>query len=44
VGFDFREHRIQIMPLYHPSGNLETDLPLIQALYAEVHGLRERPL
>jgi len=43
VGFDFREHRIQIMPLFHPSGELERDLPLIQALYAHVHGLRERP-
>jgi len=43
VGFDFREHVIRLMPLFTPSGNLERDLPLIQALFSEVHGLRERP-
>jgi hypothetical protein len=31
------------MPLFHPSGDLERDLPLIQALFEQVHGLRERP-
>jgi len=43
VGFDFREHVVRLMPLFHPSGNLEEDLPRIQALFGEVHGLRERP-
>lgn len=43
VGFDYREHAVRLMPLFHPSGNLEQDLPVIQALFSEVHGLRERP-
>lgn len=43
VGFDYREHVIRLMPLFHPSGDLDRDLPLIQALYEHVHGLRERP-
>lgn len=42
VGFDYREHVIRLMPLFHPSGDLDRDLPLIQALYEQVHGLRER--
>ena len=44
VGFDFREHVIQLMPLFHPSGNLEVDLPRIQALFTNVHGFKERPV
>jgi 1-acyl-sn-glycerol-3-phosphate acyltransferase len=44
VGFDYREHAIQLMPLFHPSGDLERDLPLLQALFSQVHGLRERPV
>ena len=43
IGFDFRSHAIRLMPLFHPCGNLEEDLPRIQALFREVHGLRERP-
>lgn len=43
VGFDYREHVFRLMPLFKPSGNLELDLPLIQALFSDVHGLRERP-
>jgi 1-acyl-sn-glycerol-3-phosphate acyltransferase len=43
VGFDFREHVVRLMPLFHPSGNLELDLPRIQALFSNVHGLRKRP-
>ena len=43
VGFDYREHVVRLMPLFHPSGDLERDLPLIQALFEQVHGLRERP-
>jgi 1-acyl-sn-glycerol-3-phosphate acyltransferase len=43
VGFDFRSHVIRLLPLFRPSGNLEIDLPLIQALFAEVKGLKERP-
>jgi hypothetical protein len=34
---------IRLLPLFRPSGNLEIDLPLIQALFAEVKGLKERP-
>ena len=43
VGFDYREHVVRLMPLFRPNGNLEQDLPLIQALYSQVHGYRERP-
>ena len=43
IGFDFRTHAIRLMPVFHPSGSLEADLPRIQALYLDVHGLRERP-
>lgn len=43
VAFDFREHVIRLMPLFHPSGNLEQDLPLIQALFHTTQGLRARP-
>jgi 1-acyl-sn-glycerol-3-phosphate acyltransferase len=43
VGFDFRTHTVQLMPLFHPTGDLEADLPILQAQYQAVHGLRERP-
>lgn len=43
VGFDYREHVVRLMPLFQPSGNLEHDLPLIQAMFSEIHGHRERP-
>ena len=43
VGFDYREHVVRLMPLFQPSGNLEQDLPLIQAMFSQVHGCRERP-
>ena len=43
VGFDYREHVVRLRPLFQPSGDLELDLPLIQALFSQVHGLRERP-
>lgn len=43
VGFDYREHVVRLMPLFHPSGDLDRDLPLIQALFDQVHGLRARP-
>ena len=43
VGFDFRDHVIRLMPVFRPTGNLEADLPRIQALFDQVHGLRERP-
>ncbi len=42
VGFDYREHVVHLMPLFHPSGDLDRDLPLIQALFERVHGLRDR--
>jgi hypothetical protein len=31
------------MPFFHPTGNLEQDLPLLQAMFKDVHGLRKRP-
>jgi 1-acyl-sn-glycerol-3-phosphate acyltransferase len=43
VGFDYREHVVRLMPLFQPSGNLEQDLPVIQAKFTDVQGLRERP-
>jgi 1-acyl-sn-glycerol-3-phosphate acyltransferase len=43
VAFDYRDHVIRMMPLFHPTGDLEQDLPLIQALFLDAHGLRERP-
>ena len=43
VGFDFRDHVIRFMPVFQPSGNLELDLPAIQALFEQVQGLRARP-
>ena len=43
VGFDYREHVVRLMPLFQPSGNLEQDLPLIQAMFSQVHGYRKRP-
>jgi len=43
VGFDFRDHVVHLMPVFRPTGDLEADLPHIQALFRDVHGLRERP-
>lgn len=43
VGFDYRDHVIRLMPLFRPSGDREQDIPRIQALFEQVHGLRERP-
>lgn len=43
VGFDYRTHVVRLMPVFLPGGDLDTDLPQLQALFAEVHGLRERP-
>jgi 1-acyl-sn-glycerol-3-phosphate acyltransferase len=43
IGFDFREQVVHLMPLFQPSGNLEQDLPLIQARFNQMHGCRERP-
>ena len=42
VGFDFRDHAVRLMPVFRPTGDLEQDLPRIQALFDDVHGLRER--
>jgi len=42
VGFDYREHVVRLMPLFQPGGNLERDLPLLQAMFRHVHGHRER--
>ena len=43
VGFDYREHVVHLMPLFRPSGDLDLDLPRLQALFSHIHGLRERP-
>lgn len=43
VGFDFRERVVRLMPIFHPTGDQARDLPLIQALYRDVQGLRSRP-
>ena len=43
VAFDYRTRVVRLLPLFRPSGNLEQDLPLIQALFKNTHGLRERP-
>jgi 1-acyl-sn-glycerol-3-phosphate acyltransferase len=43
IGFDYREHVVRLMPLFQPSGNLEQDLPRIQAMFSQVHGYRKRP-
>lgn len=44
VGFDFSEHVVRLMPLFVPSGDLEADLPRIQALFSTVKGLKDRPI
>ena len=43
VAFDFQKRVVSLMPPFNPSGNLDQDLPLIQALFRDVHGLKERP-
>ena len=43
VAFDYRDHVVRLLPLFRPSGNLDLDLPQIQALFSHTHGLRERP-
>jgi 1-acyl-sn-glycerol-3-phosphate acyltransferase len=43
VGFDYGGHSVHLMPLFTPSGDLDLDLPRIQALFNRVHGRRERP-
>ncbi len=43
VAFDYRDHVVRLLPLFQPSGNLDQDLPLIQALFSTTHGLKVRP-
>jgi 1-acyl-sn-glycerol-3-phosphate acyltransferase len=43
VAFDYRDHVVRLLPLFRPGGNLEQDLPLLQAQFSHAHGLRERP-
>jgi 1-acyl-sn-glycerol-3-phosphate acyltransferase len=43
IGFDYGEHVIRLMPLFTPSGDYDTDIGLIQELFASVKGKRERP-
>jgi len=42
VAFDYRDHRVRLLPLFHPSGDLAQDLPRLQAQFHDVRGLRER--
>ena len=44
VTFDFGRKVIRLMPVFRPTGNLDVDLPLIQALFAGSQGHRERPV
>lgn len=43
VAFDFHDHRVHLMPVFRPTGNLEQDLPAIQALFHQTRGLYTRP-
>jgi 1-acyl-sn-glycerol-3-phosphate acyltransferase len=43
VALDYRNKVFRLLPLFRPTGNLERDLPTIQALFKDAHGLRERP-
>ena len=43
VGFDFTDHVVRLMPLFTPTGDIETDLPRIQSLFHNVRGLKQRP-
>ncbi len=43
VAFDYRDHTIHLLPLFHPTGDLDEDLPAIQALFGSIQGLRTRP-
>lgn len=43
VSFDYRDHVVRLMPVFMPSGNLEQDLPRLQALFASAQGLNLRP-
>ncbi len=41
VAFDFASHVVHLMPLFNPSGDLEADLPRLQALFHGARGLRQ---
>jgi len=43
VELDYGEHVVRLRSLFHPSGNLEQDLPILQAQFRNVHGCRRRP-
>lgn len=43
VGFDYRAHVVHLLPTFAPAGDLDADLPRLQALFSDIHGLRERP-
>jgi 1-acyl-sn-glycerol-3-phosphate acyltransferase len=42
ASLDYRTHVVRLMPAFRPTGDLEVDLPALQALYADVEGLRKR--
>lgn len=40
AAFDFPRRSVQLFPLFEPTGNYEADLARLQALYADVRGMR----
>lgn len=42
VAFDYSAKQVRLLPLVHPTGDLDRDLPGIQARFEGVTGLRER--
>lgn len=43
VAFDFGEHVLRLMPVFHPTGDLEGDMKVLQGLFVSVRGCRVRP-
>ena len=43
VAFDFGTHVVRLMPVFHPTGDMEADLAVLQACYDGSQGNRERP-
>lgn len=43
VGFDFHQRVVRLMPLVHPTGDADREIPQIQAQFEGVRGLRARP-
>lgn len=43
VALDYRDHVVRLLPPFQPTGSLESDLPVLKALFDGVQGLRPRP-